>query len=44
MIKDGEVQKVEQSDAAKLRFYLKSIRNREMYWEEIEVSMEELIR
>lgn len=30
------IKKVEQSDAAKLRFYLKSKRNREMYWEEIE--------
>ncbi|HAJ32209.1 MAG TPA: hypothetical protein DCK79_02380 [Candidatus Atribacteria bacterium] len=29
-------EKVEQSDAAKLRFYLRSKRNREMYWEEIE--------
>jgi len=30
------IEKVEQSDADKLRFYLKSKRNREMYWEEIE--------
>lgn len=29
------IKKVEQSDAAKLRFYLKSKHNREMYWEEI---------
>lgn len=28
--------KVEQSDANKLRFYLRSERNREIYWEEIE--------
>jgi len=30
------IEKVEQSDADKLRFYLRSKRNREMYWEEIE--------
>ncbi len=29
-------EKVEQNDAANLRFYLRSKRNREMYWEEIE--------
>jgi len=29
-------EKVEQSDAANLRFYLRSKRNRERYWEEIE--------
>jgi len=30
------IEKVEQSDAANLRFYLRSKRNRERYWEEIE--------
>lgn len=30
------IEKVEQSDADELRFYLRSKRNREMYWEEIE--------
>jgi hypothetical protein len=30
------IEKVEQSDATRLKFYLRSKRNREMYWEEIE--------
>ena len=30
------IKKVEQSDAARLKYYLKSKRNREKYWEEIE--------
>ena len=30
------IEDVEQNDATKLKFYLKSVRNREMYWDEID--------